>query len=494
MLKKAFIGVLFVALLSTIMMAGTDSDVTKAVNYGSSGTTVGGIISQNTTWMLENSPFVFVDDVMVAAGVTLTIEPGVTADLDFWALRVDGALHAVGNETHGITFQTRERPLTSNVRIYFTESSTPWNEDTKTGCIIEYAEIDLYCGGGYGIRGGSPKISRNLMHFSGCDAGIIATSVGIISNNTILTDGYRAIVTEGDASVLFNIIIGGEQSPAVGIGVGGDSPTVIGNLITDCYGWSTGDMTGYAGIVFYGGRPYVANNTLLNCSEAFGFPPHFDASGLNQTIIAYNNIYGDSYAVVVGKANPRITINLFYNWWGTTNASLIDQKIYDQKDDRSLCLINYTAFLTSPAYFPLDVTPPNVLNITQEPRERVEPFENVTIRTNVTDDITGVNEVIFSYTISDGLTWSNLTMSYNSTRGLYETTIPGHPFNTTVKYKVATYDYVGNYKDDDNGGQYYVYTVIPEFPSTIILPLFALTTLIVTILLKKKRKTKPQLP
>jgi len=36
--------------------------------------------------------------------------------------------------------------------------------------------------------------------------------------------------------------------------------------------------------------------------------------------------------------------------------------------------------------------------------------------------------------------------------------------------------------------------VIPEFPSTIILPLFTLTTLIATILLKKKRKTKPQLP
>jgi len=34
---------------------------------------------------------------------------------------------------------------------------------------------------------------------------------------------------------------------------------------------------------------------------------------------------------------------------------------------------------------------------------------------------------------------------------------------------------------------------IPEFPSTIILPLFTLTTLTATVLLKKKRKTKPQL-
>jgi hypothetical protein len=37
-------------------------------------------------------------------------------------------------------------------------------------------------------------------------------------------------------------------------------------------------------------------------------------------------------------------------------------------------------------------------------------------------------------------------------------------------------------------------TIIPEFPSTIILPLLMLTTLIVTVLLKKKNKTKPQRP
>ena len=35
--------------------------------------------------------------------------------------------------------------------------------------------------------------------------------------------------------------------------------------------------------------------------------------------------------------------------------------------------------------------------------------------------------------------------------------------------------------------------VIPEFPSTMIPLLFILATLIVSVLLKKKRKTKPQL-
>jgi hypothetical protein len=39
---------------------------------------------------------------------------------------------------------------------------------------------------------------------------------------------------------------------------------------------------------------------------------------------------------------------------------------------------------------------------------------------------------------------------------------------------------------------YYAYTVIPEFPSTMILPLLMLTTLIVTVLHKKKRKNEKE--
>jgi hypothetical protein len=113
---------------------------------------------------------------------------------------------------------------------------------------------------------------------------------------------------------------------------------------------------------------------------------------------------------------------------------------------------------------------------------------------NATDDLTGINEVVLSYTIDDGLTWTNLAMIYNSTWKLYETTIQGQPLDTVVEYKIIAYAYIRNCEVEDNSGQYYVYTAIPEFTSFIILPLLALITLIATILLKKKRKTKPPLP
>lgn len=115
-----------------------------------------------------------------------------------------------------------------------------------------------------------------------------------------------------------------------------------------------------------------------------------------------------------------------------------------------------------------DNTPPQILNITQEPKpDEVEYLENVTVQVNVTDDIAGVNEVTLSYSIDDGTEWSNLNAVYNLISGLYETTISGKPLNTTVKYKITAYDNASNYKVDDNNGQYYVYVVLHKASTTI---------------------------
>jgi hypothetical protein len=142
----------------------------------------------------------------------------------------------------------------------------------------------------------------------------------------------------------------------------------------------------------------------------------------------------------------------------------------------------------------LDKTPPAVEALFRTPEGDVEPDQKVGVSVNVTDSLSGVKNVTLSYSINGSDEWVDVPMTHNSTTGFYEATIPGQEAGTLVKYEIAAHDHAGNYKVEDSSGQYYVYTVIPEFPSTIILPLFALTTLIVTILLKKKRKTKPQLP
>ncbi len=86
----------------------------------------------------------------------------------------------------------------------------------------------------------------------------------------------------------------------------------------------------------------------------------------------------------------------------------------------------------------------------------------------------------------DSMVWIDLPMTFNSTTGLYEYIIPGQQADTLVKYKVVAYDNAGNYEVDDNTGQYYTYTVIPEFPIITLLPLFIIMTTLVAIFWSKK--------
>jgi hypothetical protein len=746
MLKKTLIGVLLtVTFLSTHLIYGANLNTTRAQDY--SGTPVGGIIWENTTWTLENSPYVFVDRVTVAPNATLTIEPGVVVNLDFWSLIIEGTLRAQGNQTHKIIFQSYEKPLEAwSPRICFRESSTHWNETTNEGCILEYALINVthYQCETIWILGSSPRISNNIIY--GNEVGAIRMQGGVVTNNTIIAP-MRTGVLLGSGSLLYNIIRDASCGILFGIPPDPDSPhsDIVGNLLID----------NWVGVGFAGGADTCINNNTI-VRNTYGF----DIAGGTGREIVYNNIHSNEYDVRVRLEDPRITINMTFNWWGTTNTSLIDEKIYDQNDNRRLSLVNYTPFLTSPAEFPLDKSPPvtiddydglwhnsdfaiiltaadhesgvaetyyrindgsiktistdgqpfiatesanNTLeywsvdnagneephkmltgikldktaptssinvtgvvgnndwfasdvtinlaasdnvsgldsiqysidnitwttyitpfNIADEgyisiyykstdkagnvetikietikidktppsgsisiaegatytnsssinltlladdatsgvakmrfsddnitwtswepyftttpwvltagdgtktvyaqfmdnagltsniyedsiildttppmigtpsriPEGDVEPDQKVKVLVNVTDSLSGIKDVTLSYNLNDSAVWIDSPMTFNSTTGLYETQIQVQQANTLVKYKITAYDNAGNHKVEDNNGYYYVYTVIPEFPSTMILSLFMLTTLIVTVLLKKKIKPKSQL-
>ena len=91
-------------------------------------------ISSDTTWTNADSPYYLTGPLLVNQGVTLTIESGFTVNLNGYELCVNGTLCAVGTSSNKIVFV--------NGTIIFTAFSTPWDEETGTGSIIQFARLD----------------------------------------------------------------------------------------------------------------------------------------------------------------------------------------------------------------------------------------------------------------------------------------------------------------------------------------------------------------
>ena len=158
-------------------------------------------------------------------------------------------------------------------------------------------------------------------------------------------------------------------------------------------------------------------------------------------------------------------------------------------------IVEYADFLFSTGLGPKpmeDVTPPHIGVPTQEPPPHmVMSYQNVTVSVNITDTESGVKNATLHYNLNNSATWITMVMSYNSTSGLYYAMILGQAEETFVKYKIVAYDNAENMAVEDNAGQYYTYTVIPEFPSSLILLLVMVLSVLAVVLAKRKLPRKP---
>ena len=102
------------------------------------GTEVGGMLGENTTWTLENSPYSLTGNMLVDNGVTLTIDAGVIVNLNDYYIMVNGTLRAQGTEVDQIQF--------NNGDITFTQYSNSWNESLGSGCILENSVLSSTIG------------------------------------------------------------------------------------------------------------------------------------------------------------------------------------------------------------------------------------------------------------------------------------------------------------------------------------------------------------
>jgi hypothetical protein len=138
----------------------------------------------------------------------------------------------------------------------------------------------------------------------------------------------------------------------------------------------------------------------------------------------------------------------------------------------------------------LDKTPPTIGMSSRIPEGFVQPNQIVKVFANVTDVMSDVKSVWVAYFINNSTNGIKFIMTFNSTTGLYESAILEQQANTLVRYAIIAYDNAGNHIIDDNIGQYYVYTVIPEFPTwTPILLILILLTFAIAIYKRRLLKT-----
>jgi hypothetical protein len=174
----------------------------------------------------------------------------------------------------------------------------------------------------------------------------------------------------------------------------------------------------------------------------------------------------------------------------------ISPRIIVEYSDYATCMVpflNYPGItvgmsISSPIESPPDTVPVNT---------------SKTISFNVTSSLGLLKNVTVLFRTTLNQTWQaaiphNLTYTLadhvNSTTAQF--VIPGQSQPCNVSYKIEAYSYPytidnitnnqGDYVINDNAGEYYVYNVVPEFPSVLILPLLIILTLLSAIIYRKR--------
>jgi hypothetical protein len=191
------------ALLITLLVSGLFFVSILCFKTVEASPDISGIIGSDTVWTQANSPYFFSGNVLVDNGITLTIEAGVTVNIDEYYLMVNGTLRGQGTETEKIQFNGGE--------IIFTQYSNGWNEQASFGCIIENANLTT------SISSDVPLKLTNV----NANAPISAVGSSIVSYSSLTAE-----LSVGNSSIVSHCSLSAETSV-------GDLSTVTDNTITE---------------------------------------------------------------------------------------------------------------------------------------------------------------------------------------------------------------------------------------------------------------------
>jgi parallel beta-helix repeat protein len=333
---------------------------------------VNGILTQDTVWSKQGSPYIFSGGVGVPQDVTLTIEAGVTVDIGAHYLEVNGTLNVQGTEndpailmadgnSYGLAIGlidtvpvlnghnnivvafgnptcTFEHAILKNTSLFGqgTASSATVN---ITDCSLVNSAINLW-----------GKTSITNSHLT---AAITVRGPSTLTNNTfdrglVISSGSSACLLSGDFTVFQNTIANPNHTAVETFGTGTISDNVIWG---SSYGITQQDKTTMSatiegnliknntcGIFFRdtSDNSIIRDNTFTQNTVGISNPQY-------QVTIAGNSFIGNTqYAIQAGSD----AVSAKDNYWGTTDRTAIATQIYDSNDDFSLGTIVYQPILT----------------------------------------------------------------------------------------------------------------------------------------------------
>jgi hypothetical protein len=231
-------------------------------------------VGDNTVWTKEASPINFTSSVLVDVTETLTIEAGVTVNLQTHDLIVKGTLRVFGSSSDNVYF--------SGGKIEFTAESIGWDEQTGAGSIIDYAVLD-----------GVDVVSNGSVKIANCNL----TSPFSVSGSPIVTGNtIETMYIDGGSSVISNNIIqeilACHGSPEISnntidsITGSGGSPLISGNTITKI-GYVEHKSDTHKTIHHFSADSPIITNNFVNDGI------YLKTTG--QPTISYNTIAGHTY-------------------------------------------------------------------------------------------------------------------------------------------------------------------------------------------------------
>ncbi len=280
-------------------------------------TYVEGLILQDTVWTLVDSPFVLSNNVTVAPGVTLTLEPGVEVRFgpDF-SLVVEGRIVADGTEDRMIRFTSNDLAPSEGDwgTILFDETQ----QSSMSHCIVEYGTS------GITLEDGALIFQNNFVRFNSQNGTTIKNGSIIITNCEVSNNTMNGINIIGGNDVLIqnNIV----NSNGNGLLLTGTLTGAI-HIVQNYIGFNTKAgielaATEYANTVITNNyvsandkgflvsseiRTYITRNYVTNNTVGISYEMGNDHEA------HFNDIYGNELGMDV---STDAFVNATYNYWG----------------------------------------------------------------------------------------------------------------------------------------------------------------------------------